>query len=649
MSSVADNSTGTREPANESDLLPPSRTAARSSIAVTAEVAPSPVALPPPLARVGALSGPAGRRLAFSVLVLATVVLLAGSLARILAGDGFSLIDALLVAALAIESLWTAHNAWNSIIGWVVSRISRDPTALVFPSALRAHADDAIFARTAVLMTLRNEDCGRALSRLRAVKASIDATGHGDKFDYFVLSDSSLPEVIAAEELAIAAWRAKLSNPGQVFYRRRAANVGFKAGNIYDFCERWGTNYDFMLPLDADSLMDGQAILRLVRILQVNPRIGILQSLIGGTPSASLFERLLHFGPRHNARLCILGGSWWQSESGPFWGHNALIRVALFTQHCRLPILRGDPPLGGHVLSHDQVEAALMRRGDYEVRVVPEELCSYEDNPPTLPDFIRRHLRWCQGNLQYLKLRHEPGLLTLSFSRFYLWLALELFFSMAGMVVFAVLAAIAAARWPAHVPFPAGEALALYLAWMALYFMPRIVGTLDALVFSAKRYGGRLRLLAGSALESAFTLMLTPIANVTASVFMLGLLFGRKVGWDVQRRDGYGLSWASATKGFWPQTAFGCALALYLVDTAPGAIPWFAPFLAGLIAAIPLAVVTSSPLLGALAAHWKLFGLPEEFDTPPEIAAITPPTAHAARQRGGRPRRTRREMRLSRY
>jgi membrane glycosyltransferase len=379
-----------------------------------------------------------------------------------------------------------------------------------------------------------------------------------------------------------------------------------------------------MIPLDADSVMTGKTVLRLVRIMQANPKIGLLQSLISGIPSRSFFERLLHFGPRHNSRLFIFRSTWWQGDSGPFWGHNALIRVAPFTQHCRLPILRGKPPLGGHILSHDQVEAVMMRRGGYEVRVLPEEQGSYEDNPPTVLDFLRRHLRWCQGNLQYLKLRHEPGMLEAKPTHFYLWLALELFFSMGGVVAFVVLAAIAAANWSPDVAFPVTAAAAVYGAWMLLYFTPKIVGTFDALFFEARRYGGRLRLLAGSAIDTVATFLLTPIANVASSIFMVGLLFGQKVTWDGQRRDNYRVSWDAATRALWPVTTVGAAILAYLLTMAPGAVPWFMPFLGGLLLAIPFTVVTSWPRLGAWAARWRILALPEETDTPRELAAVLP-------------------------
>ena len=164
-----------------------------------------------------------------------------------------------------------------------------------------------------------------------------------------------------------------------------------------------------MLPLDADSLMAGEAVLRLVRIMQAHPRLGILQSLVVGAPAASAFARIFQFGMRHGMRAYTMGSAWWIGDCGPFWGHNAVVRIAPFREHCGLPILPGGPPLGGHVLSHDQVEAALMRRAGYEVRVLPEERGSWEENPPTIFEFSARDLRWCQGNMQYWRLLGTAG------------------------------------------------------------------------------------------------------------------------------------------------------------------------------------------------------------------------------------------------
>ena len=203
----------------------------------------------------------------------------------------------------------------------------------------------------------------------------------------------------------------KLRHPraGFLHYRRRPANTGFKAGNLREFAERTDGDYDHMIVLDADSLMSAAAMLRLVRVMQANPRLGILQTLVTGQPAESAFARIFQFGMRHSMRTHTIGIAWWQGPSGPYWGHNAIIRLQPFIAHCRLPVLPGRPPLGGPVLSHDQVEAALMRAAGYEVRVIADEFESWEENPPSLPDFIKRDLRWCQGNMQYLQPPRPAG------------------------------------------------------------------------------------------------------------------------------------------------------------------------------------------------------------------------------------------------
>lgn len=563
------------------------------------------------------------RRILFGALVIATIAWLGWWLASILAVDGFGVFDTLMLVAFLLNAPWIAVGFWNSVFGFVLLHGMRDPLATVIPAAKRARSDDPIFMRVAVFMTVRNEDPARAFDRLRTMKASLDATGLGDSFDYFVLSDSSRPEVIAAEEAAFKAWRAELPEEGRVNYRCREINVGFKAGNVRDFCERWGAAYDIMIPLDADSLMTGETMVRFVRIMQANPRLGILQSLVVGMPSKSLFARIFQFGMRHAMRSFTTGSAWWHADCGPFWGHNAAIRVAPFIEHCRLPDLPGKPPLGGHVLSHDQIEAVLMRRAGYEVRVLPEEGGSYEEMPPALPEFVVRDLRWCQGNLQYIKLMHLPRLPT---SRFNIAFAIQMFIGVAGLVSFAVFAAIAAVIWPKNVVFPGGSAFALYLTWLLMYFTPKLAGLADAVLRSAARYGGTARLLIGGLVETVFTFMLVPITMVGQTLFMVALLFGRTIGWDAQRRDRYSLSWREAFLGLWPHTLFGLALLILLAIGAPAAFPWFLPFLTGLVLAIPFAVLTASSRLGTLAEEWRLCGIPEEFEVPPDVAAILVPT-----------------------
>jgi membrane glycosyltransferase len=569
------------------------------------------------------LAALARRRRIFSVLCLLTLVSMGIWLGAILAADGFDWLDWLMLAAFLITAPWFVIGFWNSAIGFAILQFARDPNEIILPPAVKAGDNDPIFARVAVLVTVRNEDPKRAFRRLRTVKNSLDATGFGDQFDYFVLSDSSRADVIAAERAAFEAWQAEFSDPNRLVYRRRENNAGFKAGNLRDFCERWGKNYEFMVPLDADSLMTGVAIVRLVRIMQANPRLGILQSLVVGMPSPSFFARTFQFGMRHGMRSFTSGSAWWHADCGPFWGHNAAVRIAPFTDYCRLPELSGRPPFGGPIMSHDQIEAVLMRRAGFEVRVLTEEGGSYEENPPALPDFARRDLRWCQGNLQYLKLVGLPALFPTS--RMQIAMAIQMFLVSPAIILFLICAAIAAALFPSGAAFPAASAIAFYCAFVVMYFSPKLFGLADALIRMPQRYGGVGRILAGGLVETIFTFLLLPISIFNQTLFMAGLLFGRNMGWDAQQRDGYRVPWVDAARGLWPATLFGLLVLGFLALTAPAAIPWFLPFVGGLVLSIPFAVFTSSPEIGAAAVLWRLCAIPEEFETPAEISALLAP------------------------
>lgn len=567
--------------------------------------------------------GVAARRFVFGALTLATLFGMTGWLAAIVAADGLGVLDYLLLVAFFVAAPWFVIGFWNSLIGFGILQLARRSLAVTVPPVVKARDDDPLFIRTAILMTLRNENPARAFRRLRTIRASLEATGNGEHFDFYVLSDSSKPEVIEAERAAYAAAIAAFGGPERLIYRHREKNTGYKAGNVRDFCERWGKQYEVMLPLDADSLMTGAAIVRLIRVMQANPRLGILQSLVVGMPSPSFFARVFQFGMRHGMRSFTSGSAWWHADCGPFWGHNAAVRIAPFTEFCELPVLPGKPPFGGPILSHDQVEAVLMRRAGYEARVLPEEDGSYEENPPALLDYIGRDLRWCHGNLQYFKLLALPGLLLVN--RIQIAMAIQMFLFSPAVILFVVFAALAAASWPTGVAFPAQSALLLYLVSAFMYFSPPIFGAADALLRAARSYGGAGRLLLGMLIKIVFMCLLVPNVLFNQTMFMVALLFGRNAGWAAQQRDGYRVPWRAAAGGLWQGTLFGLAVLLFLALAAPAAIGWFLPFLAGLILAIPFAVLTSLPALGEMAVQWRLCAIPEEFETPVEIATLLAP------------------------
>ncbi len=323
------------------------------------------------------------RRAAVLLIALATDVGLAWLLWRVLAPGGWTAAKLTMAVAFAGTAPWTGLCAANGIIGFVLS-VLRPP----FPATLpRGEADSWPLPRIAIAVTVRDEDMGRVLPALRRLLHGLDLAGAGDAFGVFILSDSQHG---AVEERAVASFRADDRDPARIHYRRRLSNIGFKAGNIMDFLDHDAHGYELMLTLDADSEMSAAAVLRLIRLMQVEPTLAVAQHLTVGLPASSAFPRLFQFGMRAGMRIWATGLAWWQGDEGPYWGHNAVVRIAPFRRHCRLPTL----PNGRHILSHDQVEAGLLSGAGWGVRVIADEEGSWEANPPALPEFLRRETRW---------------------------------------------------------------------------------------------------------------------------------------------------------------------------------------------------------------------------------------------------------------
>lgn len=564
-----------------------------------------------------------GRRRLVIALNVVTYLVLAALAWKLAAWNGWTLVDAVMYVCFLLGTPWAVLGFWNALIGLWLLHGARDAIAEVAPYAAAGDAATPLTVKTAVLMTLRNEDPARALKRLATVKNSIDSTGEGDAFTYFILSDTNNPEVAKAEEEGVARWRAETGVGERIVYRRRDDNKGFKAGNVRDFCERWGGDYELMLPLDADSLMSGDVIVKMARMMQAHPKLGILQSLVVGMPSSSAFARIFQFGMRHGMRSYTMGQAWWTADCGPFWGHNAFVRIKPFVEDCDLPMLPGSPPLGGHVLSHDQVEATLMRKAGYEVRVLPVEGGSWEENPPTMLDFAQRDVRWCQGNMQYVKLLDYPGLLPMS--RFQLLWAILMFVGIPAWTLMIALLPFAALHAQSAPGFPSLLAAGLYITFFVMYLMPKIAGLVDAALTKGgmAAYGGPLRFFASAAIELVFSFLQGAVSTIRTTIFMIGLLFGKSVTWGGQNRDASGISFTTALQNLWPQTLFGLVVCGALYVISPTVLLWSLPLTAGYLLAIPFAMLTASPSLGRWMKRNGLCGIPEDFATPADIAAVT--------------------------
>jgi membrane glycosyltransferase len=540
------------------------------------------------------------RRLLFAAIALFAAAGVGTLLVLALAPGGWSVAKILICLCFVAAAPWLGICAGNGLTGFVILILARHPACYVLPLAVDLDSGP-IPTATAVAVTVRNEDMALVLPPLRRLLNGLEAAGVGQKFVLWLLSDTQNPALAAAEERAIAAFG------GPIRYRRRPSNDGFKAGNVMNFFDTEGHAFDAAIMLDADSDMTAGAVLRLLRILQADPRIGIVQHLTVGLPAEAAFPRLFQFGMRAGMRVWATGQAWWQGDDGPYWGHNAALRIAPFRAHARLAPL----PDGRPILSHDQIEAARLRAAGYKIVMWADESGSAEKNPPALPEFLARDSRWLAGNLQYFALLAAPGFRPMG--RWQLVQAILLFVGAPLYLAMLLLIAVAVAVGEtAQVPF--GRTLALAVAWPLTLYAPKLLGYVQILVSPVERarYGGAARFVLGAMAEIAFTLLLDAPATLSKTIALVRVLAGAPSGWAPQNRGERGVSWREGAKLFWPHTLLGGAVFAALGAGSSGAMLWAAPFAGGLLVSIPLCVLTAHPRFSRWLRRHRVAAVPEE-------------------------------------
>jgi membrane glycosyltransferase len=567
-----------------------------------------------------------GRRALFAVLFIGTFAACLALAVFALSPGGFSIIDIALLGLFAITLPWMVAGFWNAVIGLMIMRLSGNAVATIMPVAARIRGDEPVIASTAILMCIRNELPDRVIRNVEPMLAGLDDSGFGERFHLYVLSDTSDQKVADVEETCFAELSSRWRDKVEITYRRRAVNTGYKAGNIGEFCARWGSKHEFAVTLDADSFMTADAILRMVRIVQANPKLGILQGLISGLPSTSAFARVFQFGMRLGMRSYTIGSAWWQGDCGPYWGHNAVLRLKPFMAHCALPVLSKNETEDRHILSHDQIEAVLMRAAGFEVRVLPQDDLGWEENPPTLLEFIKRDLRWCEGNMQYWRFLSLPGLRPVS--RYQLALAILMFIGSPAWIGLLVLGTLAALMSDTPASFIRPDAgTALFGCVLVMWFSPKIASAIDVLLTPEHRhaFGGPALFLANYGLETVFSILLCPILWLGHTIFLTGLIFGYEIGWIGQTRDDHAVPFTLALHNLWPHALLGCGALGLLAVYQPAAIPYALFLAAGPALAIPFAMITAWPVLGSFAARVGIGRLPEETTTPSVLSDLALP------------------------
>jgi membrane glycosyltransferase len=552
---------------------------------------------------------------------------------------------------------FVAFGAAHAFFGFLVRRRrQKDPCAI--GRSLPAGEEDTIpLAPTAVVMPVYNESPDRIFAGLEAIYRSLERTGQLEHFHFFILSDSTSPDQWVEEELGWARLVSRLGAVGRLFYRRRRMNSNKKAGNIADFCRRWGRSYRYMLVLDADSIMAGETMVRLVRLMEHNPRAGLIQSAPVLVRARTLFARSLQFASRLYGPIFQSGLNYWQVGESNYWGHNAVIRLAPFIEHCALPPLPGREPFGGHILSHDFVEAALLRRAGWSVWLAGDLGGSYEELPPTLIDYARRDRRWCQGNLQHVWILFARGLHGIS--RVHLFLGIFSYVSsllwLASLLLGTLLAVGFVRTGLTWLPEPAlANVIGRTAEWQAgcltvftfvLLLAPKLLAVIDQRFQPAglAEFGGPFRVWAGILLETFMSMLLAPVLMLFHANFVLATIFGQGVHWVTQRRDGH-TGWREAAITHAGQTSAGIAWLVLLFVYAPSLLPWMAPVLLGLVLSIFFSQVTGRENLGQRARRAGLLCTPEEIAPPPELDELesilqAPATEELSRHAGaGLPR-----------
>jgi membrane glycosyltransferase len=579
-----------------------------------------------PSPRTGARTVPLRRAFVFTATIAMTAAA-AYEMYQVLQVGGLTLLETMVLVLFVLLFAWIALSFISALIGFLLSLAGRDRVLGIDAAAPLPDLQ----SRTALLLPTYNEDPDRVTARLQAIYESVRDTGRLGHFDIFILSDTTDPAIWLAEEAAFLRLRDEVCGE-HLYYRHRTRNTARKAGNIGEWVSRFGGAYAHMIVLDADSLMEGDTIVRLAAAMERNPKVGLIQTLPQLLNGNTLFARLQQFAGRVYGPLIARGIAWWHGAESNYWGHNAIIRVEAFAGHAGLPAIKGGKPFGGHILSHDFIEAALMRRAGWAVHMAPGLGGSYEECPPTLTDYAIRDRRWCQGNLQHIAVLPARGLHWVSRLHLvqgigsYATAPMWLLFLLIGILIslqsefippdYFPRGATLFPQWPMQDPVRAAY---VFGGTMAMLVLPKLLGWLAMLTRREARQGigGALRGLVSVVFEVVISALIAPVMMLMQSRAVFEILLGRDAGWAAQRRDDGAVVPGEFIHAYAFPSLLGIALGTSAYAVSAPLLLWMSPVVAGLVLAIPIAAVTARAPVGRALREAGLLLTPEERMAPP--------------------------------
>ncbi|WP_112321100.1 glucans biosynthesis glucosyltransferase MdoH [Oceanibium sediminis] len=443
--------------------------------------------------------------------------------------DGLIWVEAAILLCGMFAAFWIALSVATALLGLVPCRTAAAPMG------------DPL--DIAIVQPIYGEPIGNVLGNTLPLLSALAGGRH--RYTFYVLSDTRDPSAVRAEHRAVA--RVAALRPDlAIHYRHRPENTRFKAGNLADWVTRWGAAHDAMLVLDADSVMSPGTVTLMADRMAGSARLGLVQSIPRLIGARSIFARAQAFANTVYGTTLSRGLGLWSGSTANYWGHNALIRTRAFAAAAGLPDLPGRRPFGGVILSHDFVEAALLRRAGWQISFAPEATGSFEGTPETVLAHALRDRRWCQGNLQHLRLLGTRGLHPLSRMHMFqgamaylsalVWFALMILWVLAGRG-----AGDGAIRYfsdanPLFPTWPEMDMVSRILIVALIYGMLIAPKVLGALAFWAgdptlRSAGGPLRFVASALSELVLSVMLAPMMMIQHMIAVLRTLSGVDTGW----------------------------------------------------------------------------------------------------------------------